>query len=43
MIVEEQFEDFSNVITGKSGGGPFALYASTIEEFQKPNRATVNF
>jgi hypothetical protein len=40
---EEQFEALSNIITGKAGGGPFALYASTIEEFQEPKRATVKF
>jgi|ERR1051325_1460319 hypothetical protein len=40
---EEQFEALSNIITGRSGGGPFALYASTIEEFQEPKRATVKF
>ena len=36
---EEQFEALSNIITGKAGGGPFALYANTTEEFQEPNRA----
>jgi hypothetical protein len=40
---EEQFEALSNIITGKAGGGPFALYASTIEEFQEPKRASVKF
>ena len=39
----EQFEALSNIITGKAGGGPFALYASTIEEFQEPKRASVKF
>jgi hypothetical protein len=39
----EQFEALSNIITGKAGGGPFALYASTIEEFQEPKRAIVKF
>lgn len=33
----------SNIITGKAGGGPFALYARTIEEFQEPMRASVKF
>ena len=27
----------------QAGGGPFALYARTIEEFQEPNRASVKF
>jgi hypothetical protein len=40
---EKQFEALSNIITGKAGGGPFALYASTIEEFQEPKRAIVKF
>jgi hypothetical protein len=40
---EKQFEALSNVITGKAGGGPFAVYASTIEEFQEPKRASVKF
>ena len=33
---ERQFEALSNIITGEAGGGPFAIYASTIEEFQNP-------
>ena len=40
---EKQFEALSNIITGKAGGKPFAVYASTIEEFQKPKRASVKF
>jgi hypothetical protein len=40
---EKQFEALSNVITGKAGGGPFAVYANTIEEFQEPKRASVKF
>jgi hypothetical protein len=40
---EEQFVALSNIITGKAEGGPFALYASTIEEFQEPKRASVKF
>ena len=40
---EKQFEALSNIITGKAGGGPFAVYASTIEEFQEPKRASVKF
>jgi hypothetical protein len=40
---EEQFEALSHIITGKSEGGPFALYASTIEDFQEPKRASVKF
>ena len=40
---EKQFEALSNIITGKAGGGPFAVYASTIEGFQEPRRASVKF
>jgi hypothetical protein len=40
---EEQFVALSNIITGKAEGGPFALYASTIEEFQEPKRASIKF
>ena len=40
---ENQFEALSNIITGKAGGGPFAVYASTIEQFQEPKRASVKF
>lgn len=40
---EKQFEALSNIITGKAGGGPFAIYASTIEEFQEPKKASVKF
>jgi hypothetical protein len=40
---EKQFEALSNIITGKAGGGPFVVYASTIEEFQEPKRASVKF
>jgi hypothetical protein len=40
---EKQFEALSNIITGKAAGGPFAVYASTIEQFQEPKRASVKF
>ena len=40
---ERQFGALSNIITGRAGGGPFAVYASTIEEFQEPKRASVKF
>jgi hypothetical protein len=33
----------SNIITGRAGGGPFAVYASTIEEIQEPKRVHVRF
>jgi hypothetical protein len=40
---EKQFEALSNIITGRAGGGPFVVYASTIEELQEPKRANVKF
>lgn len=40
---EKQFEALSNIITGGAGGGPFEVYASTIEELQEPKRASVKF
>jgi hypothetical protein len=40
---KEQFGALSNIITGKAGGGPFALYASTLEEFQEPKKASIKF
>jgi hypothetical protein len=33
----------SNIITGRAGGGPFAVYASIIEEIQEPKKASVKF
>ena len=40
---ENQFEALSNIITGRAGGGPFEVYASTIEKLQEPKRANVKF
>ena len=40
---EKQFEALSNIITGRAGGGPFVVYASTIEELQEPKRASIKF
>ena len=40
---EKQFEALSNLITGRAGGGPFAVYASIIEEIQEPKKASVKF
>jgi hypothetical protein len=40
---EKQFDALSNIITGRAGGGPFAIYASIIEEIQEPKRAHVRF
>lgn len=40
---EKQFEALSNIITGRAGGGPFEIYASTIEKLYEPKRASINF
>jgi hypothetical protein len=40
---EKQFQALSNIITGRAGGGPFVVYASTIEELQEPKRARVKY
>jgi hypothetical protein len=40
---ENQFEALSNIITGRAGGGPFEIYASTIERLQEPRRASIMF
>jgi hypothetical protein len=40
---ENQFEALSNIITGRAGGGPFEVYASTIEKLQEPKKAGVKF
>jgi hypothetical protein len=39
-----QFEALSKIILGKAGsGGPFALYASVIEEYDEVKRAHIGF
>jgi hypothetical protein len=40
---ERQFEALSNIITGRAGGGPFEIYASTIEKLYEPKRASIKF
>ena len=40
---ENQFEALSNIITGRAGGEPFEIYASTIERSQEPRRASIKF
>lgn len=39
---EKQFEALSNIITGKAGGGPFAVYASIIEEIQESDQTKID-
>jgi hypothetical protein len=41
---DSQFDVLSKIITGKAGrGGPFALYASIIEEYDEPRKARIRF
>lgn len=40
---DEQFEALSKIMTGEAGGGPFEIYASTLESFQAPRRARITF
>jgi hypothetical protein len=40
---KKQFEALSNIITGRAGGGPFEIYASTIEKLYEPKRANIKF
>jgi len=41
---DRQFEALSEIITGRAGnGGPFLLYASTLEEYDEPKRAQIRF
>lgn len=43
-VNHRQFDALSKIITGKAGsGGPFALYASIIEEYDEPKRARIRF
>jgi hypothetical protein len=39
----EQFDAISRILTGAAGGGPFAVYASTLDRFQAPRRAKIGF
>ena len=40
---DEQFVALSRIVTGEAGGGPFAIYASTLESFQEPRKAKIVF
>jgi hypothetical protein len=40
---DAQFEALSNIITGKAGGGPFAVYASVIDDYEEPRKAHISF
>lgn len=40
---EDQFEALGTILTGQAGGGPFEIYTSTLDTFQKPKRARISF
>jgi hypothetical protein len=39
----EQFEALARIVTGQARGGPFEVYASTLDHFQAPRRARIGF
>lgn len=39
----EQYDALSKIMTGEAGGGPFEIYASTMDNVQKPRRARITF
>ena len=40
---EEQFDALSQILTGRAGGGPFVVYASTMDVMEEPKRARITF
>ena len=40
---DEQFYALSRILTGRAGGGPFVVYASTMEIIEEPKRARIIF
>ena len=40
---EDQYEALGTILTGQAGGGPFEIYASTLDTFQRPKRARIGF
>jgi hypothetical protein len=40
---DAQFDALCKVITGQAGGGPFAVYASVIDDYDEPRRAHIRF
>jgi hypothetical protein len=38
-----QFDALSEIMTGRAGGGPFAVYANVIEEYEEPRKARITF
>jgi hypothetical protein len=40
---DAQLRALSEIITGRAGGGPFAVYASVINEYEEPRRSRITF
>ncbi len=40
---DEQFHALSRIVMGRAGGGPFVVYASTLDVMEEPNRARIKF
>lgn len=39
----DQFEALAKILTGQARGGPFEVYARTLDDFQTPRRAGIGF
>lgn len=40
---DAQFEAMSSILTGQAGGGPFAVYASVLDDYEEPRKARISF
>lgn len=40
---DAQFEALSSILTGQAGGGPFAVYASVLDDYEEPRKARITF
>ena len=40
---DAQSEALSSILTGQAGGGPFAVYASVIDDYEEPRKARISF
>jgi hypothetical protein len=41
--MKNSLKRYQTLLQGRAGGGPFVVYASTIEELQEPKMASVKF
>ena len=39
----DQFDALAKILTGVAGGGPFEIFASTLDDYQYPQRARITF